>query len=116
MTEITVMITGVFFFALGIGFVIGEMLSEVNRKRAEIKVKEEPEKESLRRACGNGPPPFDKGGNGLDQMTLRNGYGVTRDRNPTFAEQWVNIMNYSGESQTEEGYEEENNNPEGYMG
>lgn len=106
MTEITVMITGVFFFALGIGFVIGEMLSEMNRKRAEIKVKEEPEKESLRPACGND----------LDPMTLRNGYGVTRDRNPTFAEQWVNIMNYSGESQTEEGYEEENNNPEGYMG
>lgn len=38
-------------------------------------------------------------------MALRNGYGVTRDKNPTFAEQWVNIMNYSGESQREKDYE-----------
>ena len=41
----------------------------------------------------------------ITSMTLRNGYGVTKDRMPTFAEQWVNIMNYSGESQ-EEDYEE----------
>lgn len=41
----------------------------------------------------------------LDPMTLRNGYGVTRCQNPTFAEQWVNIMNYSGENQKEEDYE-----------
>ncbi len=40
-------------------------------------------------------------------MTLRNGYGVTSDENPTFAEQWVNIMNYSGISQREEYYERE---------
>ncbi len=42
----------------------------------------------------------------LSPMFLRNGYGVTRDKNPTFAEQWVNIMNYSGESQLEGDYEE----------
>ncbi len=47
-------------------------------------------------------------------MTLRNGYGVTKDKNPTFAEQWVNIMNYNGESQREEGYEEDY--PEGNLG
>mgnify|MGYP003507977970 CR=1 FL=1 len=39
-------------------------------------------------------------------LNLRNGFGVTSDKNPTFAEQWVNIMNYSGESQTEVDYEE----------
>ena len=49
-------------------------------------------------------------------LQLRNGFGVTRDKNPTFAEQWVNIMNYSGESQTEEDYEEnERDYPEGNM-
>lgn len=37
---------------------------------------------------------------------LRNGFSVTRDKNPTVAEQWVNIMNYSGENQREEFYEE----------
>ena len=41
----------------------------------------------------------------LAPMTLRNGYGVTRCEKPTFAEQWVNIMNYSGENQKEEDYE-----------
>ena len=47
-------------------------------------------------------------------MKLRNGFGITRDKNPTFAEQWVNIMNYNGESQTEENYEEnERDYPEG---
>ena len=40
-----------------------------------------------------------------DPLSLRNGYSVTRNKNPTFAEQWVNIMNYSGESQMEEDYE-----------
>ena len=42
----------------------------------------------------------------ITPMTLRNGYGVTKDKMPTFAEQWVNIMNYSGESQLEGDYEE----------
>ena len=41
-----------------------------------------------------------------EMMALRNGFNVTRDKNPTFAEQWVNIMNYSGENQKEENYEE----------
>ena len=53
----------------------------------------------------------------IDPMTLRNGYGVTKDRNPTFAEQWVNIMNYSGESQLEGDYDEiERNNSTNYLG
>ena len=39
-------------------------------------------------------------------MSLRNGFYTTRAKDPTFAEQWVNIMNYSGESQTEGDYEE----------
>ena len=50
-------------------------------------------------------------------MSLRNGYGVTRSKDPTFAEQWVNIMNFSGESQTEGDYEErEEDYPEEDMG
>ena len=55
------------------------------------------------------PLPFEKQSETeeeeLDPMTLRNGYGVTRCEKPTFAEQWVNIMNYSGENQKEEDYE-----------
>lgn len=46
----------------------------------------------------------------LGPMTLRNGYGVYRGEKPTFAEQWANIMNFSGESQTEEEYEETEEN------
>ncbi len=30
---------------------------------------------------------------------------TTRSKNPTIAQQMVNIMNYNGESQLEEGYE-----------
>ena len=41
---------------------------------------------------------------------------MTRDKNPTFAEQWVNIMNYNGESQLEEDYEEESINSAEYLG
>ncbi len=41
-----------------------------------------------------------------ESLALRNGFKVTKDKNPTFAEQWVNIMNYSGENQKEENYEE----------
>ena len=41
----------------------------------------------------------------LDPMTLRNDFGVYKGKKPTFAEQWVNIMNYSGENQKEEDYE-----------
>ena len=36
-----------------------------------------------------------------DPMTLRNGFGVTRCEKPTFAEQWVNIMNFDGRNQKE---------------
>ena len=53
----------------------------------------------------------------MDPLTLRNGYGITKDRNPTFAEQWVNIMNYSGESQLEGDYDEiERNNSSKHLG
>ena len=49
-------------------------------------------------------------------MELRIGFGVTTDKNPTFAELWVNIMKYNGESQTEEVYEENDRNcTEGYL-
>jgi hypothetical protein len=36
-----------------------------------------------------------------DPMALRNGFGVTRCEKPTFAEQWVNIMNFDGRNQKE---------------
>ncbi len=45
-----------------------------------------------------------------ERMALRNGFKVTADKNPTIAEQWVNIMNYSGENQKEENYEETKEN------
>lgn len=45
-----------------------------------------------------------------DIFFLRNGFSVTRDKNPTVAEQLVNIMNYSGENQREEFYEETEGN------
>lgn len=38
----------------------------------------------------------------LDPMTLRNDFGVYKGDKPTFAEQWVNIMNWNGENQKEE--------------
>ena len=41
-----------------------------------------------------------------EMLTLRSGFNVTKDKKPTLAEQWVNIMNYSGENQKEENYEE----------
>ena len=43
---------------------------------------------------------------GQENFELRNGFGVTKDKTPTFAEQWMNILNYSGERQTEVDYEE----------
>lgn len=60
-----------------------------------------PKKEKKEKA----PVPFEEEEKELDPMTLRNGYGVTRCEKPTFAEQWMNIMNYSGENQREEDYE-----------
>ena len=41
----------------------------------------------------------------LDPLTLRNDFGVYRGDKPTFAEQWVNIMNYNGKNQKEGDYE-----------
>ena len=83
---------------LGFGYIFGEVMENYNRKRAEIKLTEkrpedDPEKEAF--------PEDIK----LDPMMLRNGSGVTRCENPTFAEQIVNIMNYSGKNQKEGDYE-----------
>ena len=89
-------------FCAGVGMAFSETMLERNRQKARetkiINIEEEPEEE-------------------LTPMTLRNGMGVTRDEKPTFAEQWVNIMNYNGESQLEEDYEEgENINSAEYLG
>lgn len=98
MTEVLLLLP----FILAVGFIIGNVFSEF----AEEKTKTAGTEEKSEKIETEEP---------LSPMALRNGYGVTRDKNPTFAEQWVNIMNYSGESQMEEGYEEENNDPEGYL-
>ena len=82
-------------FCLGLGFIFGEISCEWNRKCAEIRQIEKEAKEKT------APEENEE----LDPMTLRNGFGVTKDEHPTFAEQWVNIMNYSGENQKEEDYE-----------
>lgn len=83
-------------FCCTMGMIFSETFGEWNRKKVGIKtVKKEEE-----------APAEEKDNETLMQMSLRNGYGVTKDRNPTFAEQWVNIMNFNGESQREENYEE----------
>ncbi len=41
-----------------------------------------------------------------DFMLLGNGFKVTSTKHPTVAQQWVNIMNYTGENQTEVDYED----------
>ena len=82
-------------FCLSIGFIFGETSAEWNRKRAEIKESRKEEKYFI----------VDE----KDPVFLRNGFGVTKENNPTFAEQWVNIMNFNGENQKEEDYAEEEN-------
>ena len=74
-----------FIFGIGFGYLLFRPKKE-KKEKAPVPFEEQEEKE-------------------LDPMTLRNGYGVTRCEKPTFAEQWVNIMNYSGENQREEDYE-----------
>lgn len=49
-------------------------------------------------------------------MSLRNGYGVTKQKDPTFAEQIMNVINYRGENQLEEDYEDERIEPAEDMG
>ena len=44
-----------------------------------------------------------------DPYSLRNGYSTTRAHDPTFAEQIVNLINFSGENQKEGDYEETEN-------
>ena len=84
---------------LGLGTIYSKIVTERNRKcGGNRKVREKADNE-----IADEKTDFEKE---IDPMSLRNGYKVTRDKNPTFAEQWVNIMNYSGESQTEGDYEE----------
>lgn len=83
-------------FCLSLGYIFSEVIGEWNRKNAEIRqVRKEPEE----------LPEEEE----LDPMTLRNGYGVTRCEKPTFAEQIINIVNFSGENQKEEDYGEDEN-------
>ena len=78
-------------FCLAAGMLFSELAGKWNKKTGEINVTEkedeEPEKER-------------------NQMELRAGMGVYRNNDPTFAEQFVNIMNYNGETQKEGDYEE----------
>ena len=95
--EIALMI----FLSIGAGFVFSKIFEKEKTPVSEKKTESE-EREVF---------------SGKDPMELRNGYKVTRDKNPTFAEQWVNIMNFSGESQTEVEYEEtEDHYPERNLG
>lgn len=80
-------------FCLTLGVIFNELMGRYNRRQAEIKIVEKEE--------GEEPSSEEK-----DPMALRNGFGVTRDENPTFLEQVVNVMNYSGENQKEAEYEE----------
>ena len=72
-------------FGIGLGYLLFRPKEEKEEKAPSV-IEEPEEKE-------------------LDPMTLRNDFGVYRGEKPTFAEQWVNIMNYSGENQKEEDYE-----------
>ncbi|MBQ7874919.1 MAG: hypothetical protein IJ306_07175 [Oscillospiraceae bacterium] len=101
----------IILFAFLAGFVFSDLAESRGTKKGKNKNSEEKKSETEQEeAFASNEKPEEI----LSPMTLRNGYGVTKERNPTFAEQWVNIMNYSGESQTEDGYEE-NDYPEGYM-
>ncbi len=87
-------------FCLGLGFVFAEITGKWNRECGEIKqIRKEPEEDE------NYSWIPDK----KDPMSLRHGYGITKEKDPTFAEQWMNIMNFTGESQTEGNYEESEN-------
>ena len=109
-------------FSAAVGMLFSETVLERNREAAKMKSAEEnaealppgEENEETLPPCvpQRSPSPV-RGGN--DEMRLRNGMGVTRDRNPSFAEQWVNIMNYNGESQLEGDYEE-TDDPAGDLG
>ncbi len=78
-----------------------EILAAILRKKT-------PEEQ---KAGEDSPPAFSVSfGKERDPLSLRNGFSVTREKDPTFAEQWVNILNYSGENQKEENYEETEEN------
>ena len=80
-------------FCLTLGAIFNEEMGRYNRRAAKIKTVEKEE--------GEEPSSGEK-----DPMFLRNGLGVTRDENPTFLEQVVNVMNFNGENQKEAEYEE----------
>ena len=82
-------------FCLCVGFIFGETSAEWNRKKAEIKETRKEENYFF----------VDE----KEMGSLRNGFKTTRDKFPSIAEQWVNIMNFNGENQKEENYAEEEN-------
>ena len=70
-------------FGIGLGYLIFRP-KETEKEKAPLPFSKDEEEEEL------------------DPMTLRNDFGVYRGEKPTFAEQWVNIMNYDGKNQKEE--------------
>lgn len=87
-------IFGLMLLSAAIGMMGGEIIAfRINRDYGGKRKEEE-------------TPPHSEEEGATDPMSLRNGMGVTRCENPTFAEQLVNIMNYSGENQKEGDYEE----------
>ncbi|MBQ5327819.1 MAG: hypothetical protein J6J15_01380 [Oscillospiraceae bacterium] len=86
-------------FGFLLGFLFEKFLEEKSRKNKRICEEEN--------SCEE---------DNLDPVILRSGIGVTRCKNPTFAEQCVNIMKFVGEDQTEVDYEEENFRSEDDMG
>lgn len=112
MTETGVIVALCLFCAV-IGIAFSETATEENRKKTEkTKIVCPEEEKNEEKISSESAENFF----GEKDFALRNGYGVTRDKNPTFAEQWVNIMNYNGESQLEEDYEEESINSAEYLG
>lgn len=87
MTEILIVI-----LMYGLGFVTGRLFEKMLLEKEEIKPEPEITEEKI-----------------PDPMELRNGLGVTKSDKPTFMEQIVNVMNYNGENQKEEAFDEETN-------
>lgn len=73
---------------LGIGYLIFKP-KKAEKEKAPLVIEDQKEQEESE----------------LDPMTLRNDFGVYRGDKPTWAEQWVNIINYNGENQKEGDYE-----------
>lgn len=73
---------------LGIGYLIFKP-KKAEKEKAPLVIEDQKEQEESE----------------LDPLTLRNDFGVYRGDKPTWAEQWVNIINYNGENQKEGDYE-----------